>query len=95
MSYEQSDHYNGKRFFNPTLPIEQEHSFFTGLKMWLYTKKAVWPKFVHNTVRPTLPSNLNSDQVAITFINHVTFLIQVAGLNILTDPIWSERASPV
>jgi L-ascorbate metabolism protein UlaG (beta-lactamase superfamily) len=26
---------------------------------------------------------------------HASMLIQVAGLNILTDPIWSERASPV
>ena len=30
-----------------------------------------------------------------TYINHATILIQVDGLNILTDPIWSERASPV
>lgn len=33
--------------------------------------------------------------VRITPINHATVLIQMAGLNILTDPIWSERASPV
>jgi L-ascorbate metabolism protein UlaG (beta-lactamase superfamily) len=31
----------------------------------------------------------------VTFINHATVLIQMDGLNILTDPIWSERASPV
>jgi N-acyl-phosphatidylethanolamine-hydrolysing phospholipase D len=31
----------------------------------------------------------------ITWIGHSSFLIQVAGLNILTDPIWSDRASPV
>lgn len=31
----------------------------------------------------------------LTWIGHSTFLIQVAGMNILTDPIWSERASPV
>ncbi|NTV47752.1 MAG: MBL fold metallo-hydrolase [Chlorobiales bacterium] len=34
------------------------------------------------------------DGFHVTFINHCTFLIQVCGLNILTDPIWSERASP-
>jgi L-ascorbate metabolism protein UlaG (beta-lactamase superfamily) len=27
-------------------------------------------------------------------VNHSTVLIQYAGINILTDPIWSERASP-
>lgn len=94
MQQKPSDHYNGKRFFNTTLPMQDEHSFFVGIKMWLGTKKDPWPKFVENKAKPELSINLNSDQVAITFINHVTFLIQTSGLNILTDPIWSKRASP-
>jgi len=32
---------------------------------------------------------------SITWIGHSSFLIQVDGLNILTDPQWSDRASPV
>ena len=32
--------------------------------------------------------------MAVTWIGHATVLIQAGGLNILTDPIWSERASP-
>jgi L-ascorbate metabolism protein UlaG (beta-lactamase superfamily) len=32
--------------------------------------------------------------MAATWIGHATVLIQAGGLNILTDPIWSERASP-
>jgi L-ascorbate metabolism protein UlaG (beta-lactamase superfamily) len=31
----------------------------------------------------------------VTFVNHSTFLLQLDGVNILTDPIWSERASPL
>jgi L-ascorbate metabolism protein UlaG (beta-lactamase superfamily) len=27
-------------------------------------------------------------------VGHATLLVQVAGLNILTDPVWSDRASP-
>lgn len=27
-------------------------------------------------------------------VGHASLLIQTAGLNILTDPVWSERASP-
>lgn len=34
-------------------------------------------------------------ELAITWVGHSTFLIQIGGLNLLTDPIWSERASPV
>jgi N-acyl-phosphatidylethanolamine-hydrolysing phospholipase D len=30
-----------------------------------------------------------------TWIGHSTVLLQVGGLNVLTDPMWSERASPV
>jgi L-ascorbate metabolism protein UlaG (beta-lactamase superfamily) len=31
----------------------------------------------------------------VTFVNHTTVLLQTQGLNILTDPIWSERCGPV
>lgn len=30
----------------------------------------------------------------IAFVGHATLLIQLSGLNILTDPVWSERVSP-
>jgi N-acyl-phosphatidylethanolamine-hydrolysing phospholipase D len=33
--------------------------------------------------------------VTVTWIGHATFLIQVPGLNLLTDPVFSERCSPV
>jgi L-ascorbate metabolism protein UlaG (beta-lactamase superfamily) len=32
--------------------------------------------------------------MAVTWIGHATVLVQARGLNILADPIWSERASP-
>lgn len=35
------------------------------------------------------------ETMTLTWVGHTTFLIQIAGINILTDPIWSERASPV
>jgi N-acyl-phosphatidylethanolamine-hydrolysing phospholipase D len=41
-----------------------------------------WPAAAHGELR-------------ITWIGHATFLIQLPGITLLTDPIWSERASPV
>jgi N-acyl-phosphatidylethanolamine-hydrolysing phospholipase D len=37
----------------------------------------------------------NQTSTTLTWIGHATVLLQVSGLNILTDPIYSERASPV
>ena len=34
-------------------------------------------------------------QPAVTWVGHATVLAQLGGLNVLTDPIFSERASPV
>ncbi len=34
------------------------------------------------------------DTLSATWIGHSTVLVQIGGLNILTDPIWSDRASP-
>jgi L-ascorbate metabolism protein UlaG (beta-lactamase superfamily) len=34
-------------------------------------------------------------QPAVTWIGHATTLVQLDGLNVLTDPVFSERVSPV
>ena len=35
------------------------------------------------------------DELRVTWVGHSTLLLQAGGWNVLTDPIWSERASPV
>ena len=37
----------------------------------------------------------NHTEATVTWIGHSTLLIQLNGVNVLTDPHWSERASPV
>jgi len=35
------------------------------------------------------------DECRVTWVGHSSFLLQIDGLNVLTDPVWGERASPV
>jgi N-acyl-phosphatidylethanolamine-hydrolysing phospholipase D len=35
------------------------------------------------------------DALTATWVGHSTFLLQLGGWNVLTDPVWSQRASPV
>ena len=41
------------------------------------------------------PPALDGAAAVVTFIGHATFLIQTAAGNILTDPMYSERAGPL
>jgi L-ascorbate metabolism protein UlaG (beta-lactamase superfamily) len=41
------------------------------------------------------PRRVEGEAMRVTWIGHATTLIQTQGLNILTDPVWSERTSPV
>lgn len=38
---------------------------------------------------------MDPKEVRATWVGHATFLLEIGGLNLLTDPHWSERASPV
>jgi len=86
-----SDHFDGTRFYNPGQP-STDRSIVDGLRWKLGSKATPWPTSV--PVAPTKP-DLNVDGLRITMVGHATVLIQAAGANILTDPVWSERASPV
>lgn len=36
-----------------------------------------------------------ADEIQVTWMGHASFLVQMDGLNILTDPVWSDRCSPI
>lgn len=92
--YKITDHYDGKTFFNPG-ETEKQKGLMDVLK-WKFTGDAEkWPKKSSIEITPSIPKSPTSESLSITFIGHATFLIQMDGLNILTDPVWSERASPV
>jgi hypothetical protein len=85
-----SDHFDGQRFFNPD--HETDRGFRDILRWKLKESRAVWPRSI--PVRPTIPDARVAGLRA-TIVGHASILIQAGGLNILTDPVWSERASPV
>jgi L-ascorbate metabolism protein UlaG (beta-lactamase superfamily) len=89
-----SDHFDGERFFNPGSPPHPNGTPQRFLNRLLHDdRKAAWPDRV--PVRQTLPARrVDGAEMRVTWIGHATVLIQTAGINILTDPIWSERASP-
>ena len=86
-----TDHFDGTRFFNPGQPSTDRS--LGDLIRWKTAGGAVrWPKSVPvRTVKP----DIRVDGLRITMIGQASVLIQAAGVNILTDPVWSERASPV
>lgn len=89
--YPKSNHYNGKTFFNPS--FHGEKSFFDVMK-WRWTAdRAEWPATIENKTYPKIP--LDKHKAIFTFIGHASYLVQTPGLNIITDPVFSERASPV
>lgn len=88
-----SDHFNGTRFFDPE--FNNDKNFFDFLK-WQFTATSFpWPDKVPNNQFDLPPARVMGSELRVSYVGHVTFLIQTNGLNILTDPVWSDRASPV
>ncbi len=104
-----SDHFDGHLYFNPGVhqpPLspgrEQKRSRSGWIWRWIFgTEWPEWPEIpevpeVNDATPGTAPATrVPKGSLSITPVGHATFLIQMDGINILTDPIWSERCSPV
>lgn len=84
-----TDHFDGERFVNPGGAAPQP--FFAVLRM-LRERRTPWPRRIDDSTRRPAPANGAAGVV--TFIGHATFLIQTDAGNILTDPMYSQRAGP-
>jgi L-ascorbate metabolism protein UlaG (beta-lactamase superfamily) len=87
-----SAHFDGHRFHNDP-PIDK--GFFEFLR-WRITRepREDWVVDLAPVEAAPPPARVEGDAMVVTFVNHATVLIQTRGLNLLTDPIWSERTSP-
>ncbi len=88
-----SDHFDGMLFFNPG---GKPPGRFVDLLKWRFGgKRAKWPAAWPSPFPPAKPEpRVEGEALRLTMVGHASLLIQTAGLNILTDPVWSERASP-
>ena len=86
-----TDHFNGKKFTNPT--GVKAKGFREVLKWMMNRDRGKW-ETPGNFQYGEAPVERVTNGLRITFVNHSTFLIQSDGVNILTDPVWSDRVSP-
>jgi L-ascorbate metabolism protein UlaG (beta-lactamase superfamily) len=84
-------HFDGKRFFNPSGANGQP---FWRVPQMLLTPRRRWPAEVPVQARRP-PSLEGADEVIVTFVGHATLLIQTPAGTVLTDPVYSRRASPL
>ena len=87
---ERSDHFDGRRFHNPN-PVSRGPG---ALWRWYRERERnPWSR-ITDFARPA-PPPARADGLAVTWIGHATTLIQAAGHNVLTDPVFSEHVGPV
>lgn len=92
-------HFDGSRFFNPdgddsfAPPAGGSRASFLMRQLRPDPARPEWPARVPVTpAKP--PARVAGQAMRVTWIGHATALVQTQGLNILTDPIWSDRAGP-
>lgn len=94
-----SAHFDGKRFFNP----DGDDTFSPSPRMT--RARVIWSEIFGDPTRPAWPSHVTVKQalpaerveggpMVATWVGHATMLVQADGVNILTDPVWSETVGP-
>ena len=89
-----SDHFDGLQFFDPDGSPPKS---LAQVLRWQFSRsrqRAAWPDWAPSPFSDTPPVRVEGAKVRFSFVGHASWLIQTAGLNILVDPVWSERVSP-
>lgn len=98
MNFPISDHFNGERFFNPEPPrypgAGQRREFLRFLRARFKRDPSVWATWPKNRENAHYPQP-DPQTPSLTWIGHSSFLLCLGGVNLLTDPVFSERCSPV
>ena len=82
------------RFLNPGGEMAGQ-SFDALFRLYRAGRGMPWPQGIVDPPRPP-PALPGPGEVAVTFVGHSSFLLRFhGGPTLLTDPIWSERCSPL
>ena len=90
-------HHREHGFANPN-PTHPRAPFLT--RMAFFVTRMLETTFAPKTATfPVVPNDgaalrANTGTPAVTWVGHATLLVQIDGVNVLTDPQWSLRASP-
>ncbi|MDE2318458.1 MAG: MBL fold metallo-hydrolase [Rhodospirillales bacterium] len=98
MSISETDHFNGTHFFNPEParhgPTRRRSGLLRFIRARLSRDPAAWSTWpAHIENKPYPPPD--PAQPSVTWIGHSSFLLCLEGLTVLTDPVFSERCSPL
>ena len=88
-----SDHFDGLRFFDPN--GAPPNGLPRLLQWWATRDRAPWPAWAASPFNDHPPRRVDGPAWRLSFVGHASWLLQTAGLNILIDPVWSKRVSPV
>jgi L-ascorbate metabolism protein UlaG (beta-lactamase superfamily) len=89
-----SDHFDGFKFFSPGRANFADKSRMDLLKWQLGGGRESWPGTFASPFADKPPARVDAG-LRVTLAGHASYLIQTGGLNLLLDPVWSDRASPV
>lgn len=88
-----TDHFDGERFQTQRRAEAKGAGDF--LRWRLEREPGPWSEYHDVPPGPPPPRRVGRGALRVTWVNHATVLVQMDGLNFLTDPIWSYRGSPV
>jgi len=89
-----SNHFDGEKFTHPW-EAPASKGFLDVLKWMTSRAQGEWREDTSPIASEPITERILGDDLQITFINHATVLVQTQGKNILFDPIWAERTSPI
>ena len=89
-----TDHFNGRQFVNQEPMPARSLGDVLRWQLDFSRERGTWGAYHNEPPAPPPPRTVDGAAIRVTFINHATLLVQAGGVNILTDPIWSRRASP-